>query len=79
MEALIERVTEIVECLRVGRQQLLQGRLHDPDSVSRELYDGAWQEFDAGLCLLAAGCWVLGVGRAAAFRLALHRLQCGPR
>ncbi len=33
----------LATCLRIGRQQLLQGRLHDPDSVSRELYDGAWQ------------------------------------
>lgn len=31
------------ECLGVGRQLLLQGRLHGPGSVSQELYSAALQ------------------------------------
>jgi glycerol-3-phosphate O-acyltransferase len=33
----------LAECLGVGRQLLLQGRLHGPESVSRELYAAALQ------------------------------------
>lgn len=38
-----DRKETVQGCLRLGRQRLLQGSLHDADSVSRELYDGAWQ------------------------------------
>ena len=31
------------ECLGVGRQYAMQQRLHDPESVSRELFRGALQ------------------------------------
>lgn len=31
----------LTECMKVGRQMLLQGRVHSPESVSRELFAGA--------------------------------------
>ena len=37
----IERDAFIKECLGVGRQMLLQGELHGPESVSAELYSAA--------------------------------------
>jgi glycerol-3-phosphate O-acyltransferase len=33
----------LAECIAVGRQMLLQGRLHSPESVSRELFGTAFQ------------------------------------
>lgn len=41
--AVPDRSTLIDRCIRIGRQQHLQGRLNDADAVSRELYSGAWQ------------------------------------
>ena len=35
------RATLLEECDRVGRQMLLQRRLHSPESVSRELFASA--------------------------------------
>jgi glycerol-3-phosphate O-acyltransferase len=37
----VETSAFLDECLGVGRQRLLQGRLHGPESVSRELFSGA--------------------------------------
>jgi glycerol-3-phosphate O-acyltransferase len=37
----VERDEFVKECLGVGRQMLLQGELHGPESVSAELYDAA--------------------------------------
>jgi glycerol-3-phosphate O-acyltransferase len=37
----VEREEFIAECLGVGRQMLLQGELHGPESVSAELYGAA--------------------------------------
>ncbi len=38
-----EKAAFLEECLGVGRQLLLQGRLHGPESVSQELYAAALQ------------------------------------
>jgi glycerol-3-phosphate O-acyltransferase len=37
----VEQSAFLDECLGVGRQMLLQGRIHGPESVSRELFAGA--------------------------------------
>jgi glycerol-3-phosphate O-acyltransferase len=37
----VQRDEFVKECLGVGRQMLLQGELHGPESVSAELYDAA--------------------------------------
>jgi glycerol-3-phosphate O-acyltransferase len=37
----VETAAFLDECLAVGRQLLLQGRLHGPESVSRELFSSA--------------------------------------
>ena len=37
----VDRATLLDECDRVGRQMLLQRRLHSPESVSRELFASA--------------------------------------
>ncbi|MCW3040895.1 MAG: hypothetical protein JWM31_2800 [Solirubrobacterales bacterium] len=39
----VEKAPFLDECLGVGRQLLLQGRLHGPESVSQELYASALQ------------------------------------
>ncbi len=39
----IDKATFLTECIGVGRQLLLQGRLHGPESVSQELYAAALQ------------------------------------
>ncbi|MCW3014310.1 MAG: hypothetical protein JWO02_1402 [Solirubrobacterales bacterium] len=39
----VDRSAFLAECLGVGRQMLLQGRLHGPESVSQELYAAALQ------------------------------------
>jgi glycerol-3-phosphate O-acyltransferase len=37
----VERDDLVAECLGVGRQHVLQGRVHGGESVSRELFDAA--------------------------------------
>ncbi len=39
----IDRDSFIAECLGVGRQWWLQGKLHSPESISKELFSGALQ------------------------------------
>jgi len=38
-----DRAALVEACIKVGHQRFLQERIQDADSVSRELYDGAWQ------------------------------------
>ncbi len=42
-DAVIDRKEFIDECVAVGRQMLLQQRLHSPESVSSELFTSAWK------------------------------------
>ena len=39
----IDRDSFIAECLGVGRQWWLQGKLHSPESISKDLFSGAMQ------------------------------------
>jgi glycerol-3-phosphate O-acyltransferase len=39
----VEREAFLGECLSVGRQMLLQGRVHSAEAISRELFSGALQ------------------------------------
>jgi len=51
----VDRAILLDECDRVGRQMLLQRRLHSPESVSRELFASAIDLVDNfGLLLPAA-------------------------
>lgn len=50
----VERDDLVAECLGVGRQHLLQGRVHGGESVSRELFDAALR-LAANRDLLAPG------------------------
>ncbi|UFS95180.1 glycerol-3-phosphate 1-O-acyltransferase [Nocardia huaxiensis] len=42
----LDKKTFIDECLTVGKQMLLQQRLHSPESVSSELFGSAWKLAD---------------------------------
>ncbi|MGS2808461.1 glycerol-3-phosphate 1-O-acyltransferase [Nocardia sp. MW-W600-9] len=42
-DATIDRKEFIDECVAVGKQMLLQQRLHSPESVSTELFTSAWK------------------------------------
>ncbi|MGW5314590.1 glycerol-3-phosphate 1-O-acyltransferase [Nocardia thailandica] len=42
-DQIIDRKQFIDECVAVGRQMLLQQRLHSPESVSSELFTSAWK------------------------------------
>ncbi|MEV0687479.1 glycerol-3-phosphate 1-O-acyltransferase [Nocardia sp. NPDC050378] len=45
-DAVIDRKEFIDECVAVGKQMLLQQRLHSPESVSTELFTSAWKLAD---------------------------------
>ncbi|WP_194825764.1 glycerol-3-phosphate 1-O-acyltransferase [Nocardia sp. XZ_19_231] len=45
-DATIDRKEFIDECVAVGKQMLLQQRLHSPESVSSELFTSAWKLAD---------------------------------
>ncbi|MFE3542564.1 glycerol-3-phosphate 1-O-acyltransferase [Nocardia sp. NPDC059177] len=45
-DVVIDRKEFIDECVAVGRQMLLQQRLHSPESVSSELFTSAWKLAD---------------------------------